>query len=113
MSDACPSISVEIDWHKQIFRLSAPVFSGDSSASRAVAQFFASLQSECSRSFSLQEDKQILLQEEIPFSWGPQPTMREQVYRFLSHVKRCHHYLNSIHRMVQFSDAAQLWREER
>ncbi len=83
------TISIEIA--KKTFRLSAPVFSGDAAAPKAIANYFASLPDR-KATLSIQED-QILLEETLPCSSGPQPTLRQQVYDFLRRARRCHHHL--------------------
>lgn len=83
--------TISIDPLKKTFRLSTPVFTGSAAAPKAIAHYFASLPSR-KATLSIQED-QIFLEETLPTSWGPQPTLRQQVYDFLRRAQRCHHHL--------------------
>lgn len=104
MSDPQSHIHIEVDRSKKIFRLSAPVFSGEETAPKAIAKFFASLPSQSASTLSLTEDN-VVLHEELPFCWGPQPTMRQQFYRFLRRAQQCRHHLRCAANHERFGDA--------
>jgi hypothetical protein len=46
----------------------------------------------------------VMLSEDLPFVWGPQPTLRQQVYRFMRRAQKCRHILSRIEQMQQLHD---------
>ena len=90
MNDSSTNYILEFDSQKQIFRLSAPVFQGSADLPKSVARFFANHFQQGS-AISLEKNKIVMIREEIPFSRGPQTTMREQFYRFARRARRCRH----------------------
>ena len=90
MNDSSTNYILELDSQRQIFRLSAEVFRGPVEQPQAVA-LFLSMRLNQRPTISLQKNKVVLLCEEIPFSWGPQPTLREQFYRFVRRARQCRH----------------------
>jgi hypothetical protein len=82
----------EIDFQKRIFRLSTPVFSGDQA--QAFVRFFSNLSS--TKTTLLLEKNSVIFCKELPFVWGPQPTLRQQVYAFLRYAKKCRHHLSRL-----------------
>lgn len=104
MSEKPFSISIEIDRPKKNFRLSAPVFSGEASAPKAIAAAASSLPGRTA-SLLVKEDNQIFFEEELPSSWGPQPTFRHKVYEFLRRAQRCRHYLRCAANEEKLGDA--------
>lgn len=86
---------MEIDKAKKNFRLSAPIFSDDADLPKAIAAYFASLPVNATTTLAVNEESQILFEQQLPCHWGPQPTLREQLYRFLRRARRCQHLLRS------------------
>ncbi len=50
------------------------------------------------------ENEKVVLCDELPFSWGLQPTLREQFYRFIRRAEKCRHLLASIAHIEQRRD---------
>lgn len=108
MSDDNLPISIEIDRQKKIFLLSAPVFSGDAALPKAIANYFISLPNRAASALAVNEVDQIFFEEELPFSWGSQPTLRQQFYHFLRRAQRCRHHLRSVAHNEMLGDAQSL-----
>lgn len=89
---------LEIDTQKQIFRLSTQVFQGRAELPQSVARLLSTRISQRA-TLSLEKNKIIMFCEEIPFSWGPQPTMRQQFYSFVRRARQCRHLFG---RLAQF-----------
>jgi len=90
MNSAPTNYIFQVDPQKQIFRMSAPVFQGFAGLPQSVALFLATRFSQRT-SLTLDKNKVVVFSEEIPFSWGPQPTFRQQFYRFVQRARRCRH----------------------
>ena len=98
MNDSDTHYFLELDSQKKIFRLTAPVFQGSSLLPQSVALFFATQFSE-KNALSMEKNNVVMLCEEIPVSWGPQPTLRQQFYRFTNRARQCRHLFG---RLAQF-----------
>jgi len=88
MNESPTNYFIEVDSQKQIFRLSAPVFQGSASLPQSVALFFAT-HFQQGTTLSLDKNKVVMFIEETPISWGPQPSLREQFYRFTRRARQC------------------------
>jgi hypothetical protein len=94
---------LEIDTQKQSFRLSTPVFRGSSSLPQMAARFFMANASRRT-SIAIEKGTIVMLREEIPCSWGPQPSLREKFYGFLRRAQRCRHLFKRIKHLEQLRD---------
>lgn len=89
MSDLPVKYLIDVDLRKQTFRLSAPVFQGNTILPQAAARLLATLPNQGT---NLQLDKnKVMIIEELPFVWGPQPTLRQRFYDFIRRAQRCRH----------------------
>jgi hypothetical protein len=95
MNDCSSHFFLEIDSQRQIFRMSAPVFQGTARLPQSVAHFLSKPISD-RPTLSLEKNKVVMLTEEIPFSWGPQPTLRQQFYRFTRRARQCRHLFSRL-----------------
>ena len=68
--------------------MSAPAYQGTAASPEAVARVLAD-RANLSSSLVLEKGKAVMFCEEIPFSWGPQPTLRQQFYRFVRRANQC------------------------
>ena len=70
--------------------MTAPVFQGAAHLPQSVAHLLSTSISQRA-TLSLEKNKIVVICEEIPFSWGPQPTLRQQFYRFARRTRQCRH----------------------
>ena len=90
MNDSATHYILEFDSQKKIFRLTAPVFQGSALLPQSVALFLATRFSG-RPTLSMEKNKVVMICEEISTSWGPQPTLRQQFYQFMSRARQCRH----------------------
>jgi hypothetical protein len=90
-------IKVDFDLNKKNFRLSIPIFNSHNPLPEAVKKYVEARKSHTFKphvtTYQLEGDKKVQLIQEIPFSWGFQPTLRGQVDAFLTLAKQCHRVL--------------------
>jgi len=89
---------LEVDSQKRSFRFSSPVFSGKEALPILVSRYFAQMSS------LVIENEKVVLCEELPFSWGSQPTLRQQFYRMIRRANMCRHLLKGIAHIEQKND---------
>ena len=95
---------LELDSKRQIFRMFAPVYQGPSQLPRAAVRSVSMLN--CPRAkLKLEQNQTVVLSEEIPFSWGPQPSMRQQYHSFMRRVRRYRYLFDSLAQMEHRSNA--------
>jgi hypothetical protein len=94
---------IDVDLQKQIFRMSTQVFRGSATLPKSIAEYFAALSTQRA-ALALDKQKVVILTEEIPFAWGPQPTLRQQFYRFLRRAQQCRHLLGRLAHIERRSD---------
>jgi hypothetical protein len=93
-------IKIDFDRDKQVFSLSVSVFRmGEREIPLSVQKYVQAREGLTFKphmtSYS-QVDNQIRLVQEIPFEWGFQPELREQVTQFWDMAKHCHEMLKEI-----------------
>jgi hypothetical protein len=93
-------IQIDFDLNKRIFILSVPIYSTQFFLPSSVINYVKSRNNYSfkphSTSFHLNEEKTVTLVQEIPFDWGFQPTLRDQVDHFWHLSKKCHQILSEI-----------------
>lgn len=95
-------VKVDFDDHKKVFSLSIPIFrSGktpvpSSVQSYVMARAGMSFQPHVTSYRHREAENLIQLIQEIPFTWGFQAPLRQQVVQFWELAKRCHVMLAEI-----------------
>ena len=91
-----PACFINVDKQNKVFRLSTPVFNENEAVRwpKWAVQFFSSKKPQ---TFYL-NGHSIFFREEIPFNWGPQPTLRHQIYRFMQRAAQAKKKLSDIAR---------------
>ena len=93
-------IKVDFDRVNKLFRLSVPIYNYGKSIPSSVQKYVAARNNMTFRphrtSFQIDKESRVDLVQEIPFRWGFQPTLRNQVIEFSQLAKRCHQMLMEI-----------------
>ena len=93
-------IKVDFDQDKKSFTLTVPIFrSGNRDIPLAVQKYIEARKEAVFKPHETlyrQLNNQIHLVQHIPFEWGFQPTLRNQVVDFWEMAKQCHTMLNEI-----------------
>jgi hypothetical protein len=86
---------IQVDSKRKKFYFSAPIYEGTASLPHIVANFlFAQLQQPNCHCF--EKKSSITMGEEISFSWGSQPTTRQQLYYFIRRLCLCRHHFSML-----------------
>lgn len=93
-------IKIDFDFAKRNFILSVPIFFSKKSLPSSVKEYVEARQNHRFKphetSFKLSGAGKVNLVQEVPFQWGFQPGLREQVMAFWKLSKHCHRLLVEI-----------------
>lgn len=93
-------IQIDFDANKKIFILSIPIFTTRFFLPPSIKEYVEARKNNIFKphktSFKMEGPSAVHLIQEIPFHWGFQPGLREQIDQFLQLSKRCHHILSEI-----------------
>ena len=93
-------VKIDFDRTKQIFLLSAPIFRAGKEIPSSILAYVDARKEKTFKpyktSFSLDENLDVQLTQEVPFQWGFQPTSRKLVLEFLQLAKKCRQMLSEI-----------------
>jgi hypothetical protein len=84
--------------------MSAPVYQGPLQLPLAAVRSVAILNSSRAN-LGLEKNQTVVLSEEISFSWGPQPTMRQQYHSFMRRVRRYRYLFECLAQIEHRSNA--------
>ena len=93
-------IQIDFNANKKIFILSIVIFSTKFSFPSSVKEYVEAMLNHTFKphetSFQMEEMGVVKLVQKIPFHWGFQPSLREQIDHFWQLAKKCHTILSEI-----------------
>lgn len=93
-------IQVDCDIEKKIFILSVPIYRSRKELPKSVREYIEARKNRFFKphetSFSISDNRTVLLTQHIPFQWGARPDVRQETLDFLKLAKRCHRMLYEI-----------------
>lgn len=92
-------ITVDFDQRMKIFRLSVAIYQAPTKLPCALKNYVQSRGGKTFRphkTYFRIDDSTVHLEQELPFQWGHQPTLRGQTVEFWRLAQKCHQMLSEI-----------------
>ncbi len=105
-------IQVDFDLKKRFFFLSIPIYESQGALPRGVKEYVEARKGRSFKphatSFHIQNEKSVVLIQEIPFRWGFDPGSKQEIRDFLHLARKCHRMLYEIAIEEKYKDALHL-----